>query len=175
LNLKSLKYSVVFLLLFWILPLVYLPVPFISQVEIIKIKQEVDCMKEAVWYESRSEGTQGMKAVAQVILNRSRESSKGICDVIHAPFQFSYRNHLKKGQAMPQRTHRKPYNSLEALSSNNASAVAFKAITSDPSAFLKGSGVSKDALWYKTKKVNPKWAKVLRIDATIKNHQFYRK
>jgi len=148
---------------------------FLSQVEIIKIKQEVDCMKEAVWYESRSEGTQGMKAVAQVILNRSRVQGKGICSVIHAPFQFSYRNHLKKGQAMPQRTHRKSLNALEALSITNAANVAFKAITSDPSAFLKESGVSKDALWYKTRKVHPKWAKVLRIDATIKNHQFYRK
>jgi len=132
-------------------------------------------MTEAVWHESRSEGTQGMKAVAQVILNRSRVQGKGICSIIHAPFQFSYRNHLKKGQVMPQRTHRKPYNSLEALSSTNAGVVAFKAITSDPSAFLKESGVSKDALWYKTKKVNPEWSKVLRIDATIKNHQFYRK
>jgi len=132
-------------------------------------------MKEALWFESRSEGTQGMKAVAQVILNRSRVQGKNICDVIHAPFQFSYRNHLKKGQAMPQRSTRKPYNSLEVLSQANASAVAFKAITSDPSEFLKDSGVSKDALWYKTKKVHPKWSKVLRIDATIGQHQFYRR
>jgi len=161
--------------LFWILPLVYLPVPFLSQVEIIKIKQEVACMTEAVWHEAKGEGTQGMKAVAQVILNRSRVQGKGICSIIHAPFQFSYRNHLKKGQAMPQRTHRKPYSSLEALSSTNAATVAFKAITSDPSAFLMGSGVSKDALWYKTKKVHPKWSKVLRIDATIGQHEFYRK
>jgi len=129
---------------------------------------------EALTYEAQGEGTKGMQAVAQVILNRSKVQGKGICAIIQAPFQFSYRNHLKKGQMMPQRSYRKPYSALEVQSKADARDIAFRALTGPSDAFLRDSGVTTDTLWYKNKKSNPKWSRVYRISARIGNHTFYK-
>lgn len=52
---------------------------------------EYNCMLVALWHEARGEPEEGIKAVAQVILNR-RDSGKypsSICGVILQPKQFS--------------------------------------------------------------------------------------
>jgi len=76
---------------------------------------------------------------------------------------------------MPQRTHRKPYNSLEALSSTNADAVSFKLTIGDPSALWMVPEITSSTLWYKTKESTPKWATKYKISAIIGHHQFFRK
>ena len=53
---------------------------------------QTTCLSEAVYFESRGEGTTGMNAVAYVILNRTRLKHKTICEVIHQRGQFSFYN-----------------------------------------------------------------------------------
>jgi spore germination cell wall hydrolase CwlJ-like protein len=46
--------------------------------------RDLDCLSQAVYYEARGEGTSGMQAVAQVILNRVRHPAfpKTVCGVV---------------------------------------------------------------------------------------------
>ncbi|ESQ87858.1 hypothetical protein ABENE_16590 [Asticcacaulis benevestitus DSM 16100 = ATCC BAA-896] len=48
-------------------------------------RSDSDCLTQAVYYEARGEGTDGMRAVAQVILNRVRHPAypKSICGVVY--------------------------------------------------------------------------------------------
>lgn len=53
---------------------------------------EIQCLQEALYFESRSEGKAGQLAVALVIMNRVRDKRwpNNVCDVVHQPYQFSY-------------------------------------------------------------------------------------
>ena len=61
-------------------------------------QNDSDCLTQAVYYEARGEGADGMRAVAQVILNRVRHPAypKTICGVVyqgayqHVSCQFSF-------------------------------------------------------------------------------------
>ncbi|MBW8882462.1 MAG: cell wall hydrolase [Asticcacaulis sp.] len=48
-------------------------------------QNDADCLTQAVYYEARGEGIDGMRAVAQVILNRVRHPAypKSICNVVY--------------------------------------------------------------------------------------------
>lgn len=48
-------------------------------------RSDSDCLTQAVYYEARGEGVEGMRAVAQVILNRVRHPAypKSICGVVY--------------------------------------------------------------------------------------------
>ena len=47
--------------------------------------RDLDCLAQAVYFEARGEGTAGMQAVAQVVLNRARHPAfpKSICGVVY--------------------------------------------------------------------------------------------
>jgi spore germination cell wall hydrolase CwlJ-like protein len=47
--------------------------------------RDLDCLAQAVYYEARGEGTSGMQAVAQVVLNRVRHPAfpKSVCGVVY--------------------------------------------------------------------------------------------
>lgn len=53
------------------------------------IKASILCLALAIYHESRGESEQGQYAVAEVVVNRSIERNKTICDVIYEPRQFS--------------------------------------------------------------------------------------
>jgi spore germination cell wall hydrolase CwlJ-like protein len=69
--------------------------------------EQTTCLAEAVYFESRSEGTIGEVAVSYVILNRAELEQKSICGVIHERGQFSfyspYRHyHIREQEAWRQ-------------------------------------------------------------------------
>ncbi len=47
--------------------------------------RDLDCLAQAVYYEARGEGVAGMRAVAQVVLNRARHPAfpKSVCGVVY--------------------------------------------------------------------------------------------
>ncbi len=49
----------------------------------------MDCIADTVYYEARGEGEQGMRAVAHVILNRSKEQGVSPCVIVKRPNQFA--------------------------------------------------------------------------------------
>ena len=52
--------------------------------------KEISCLVRNAYNEARGEGKKGIELVTQVVLNRARIDSKGICEVIYEPGQFSW-------------------------------------------------------------------------------------
>ena len=158
-------------------------VPVLSPKEQQHIIKETQCLHEALWFEARSEGKDGMRAVLEVIHNRTLHKNypDSYCGVVQQSRQFSYRNHLKKGQTMLIKT---PLNAIERKVATDVSTLAFNAATGR----LKPS-LPPSVLWYHSAsmKKKPKWAirnkfcKDCKLNqknptryAKIGSHHFYR-
>lgn len=70
------------------------------------VSQDCKAVAQAVYFEARGEGKQGMHAVANVIMNRTK--TKGISPkaVVNQPNQFSY-HRTRKNVSMNEEKHRK--------------------------------------------------------------------
>jgi hypothetical protein len=138
--------------------------PFVENAAAPDAQRALDCLTQAVYYEARSETTEGQRAVAQVVLNRVHNPAypNSICGTVYEgsrhskACQFSF---TCDGSLARRR---------EPTAWARAAAVA--------SAALAGSVYAPvgTATYYHTTAINPWWAaKVTRI-ATIGAHIFYR-
>lgn len=135
----------------------------LSKQQISKCKQSSECSKmaEAVYHESRSEGWEGMSAVANVIKNRV-ESSKfrnSVKEVVERPHQFSYMKEVKDKSFKDNRSYRK------------ALLVSYKVLTGE----IKDNTMS--ATHYvapKKLKRTPRWVREFERTVVINDHVFYR-
>ena len=122
-----------------------------------------DCLAQAVYYEARGEGDDGMRAVAQVILNRVRHPAfpKTICGVVYqgamqqTGCQFSFA--CDGALARP----------VEAWAWRRAKAVADAALAGY---VMKAVGT---ATHFHTLSVDPRWAGNMVKIATVGGHTFY--
>ena len=175
--------SVVLSLTFCSLQSKHPDVPVLTPKEQQHIIKETQCLHEALWFESRSEPLEGKVAVLEVIHNRTihKNYPDSYCSVIQQSRQFSYRDHLKKGQFMLIKT---PLNASERKVATDVSTLAFNAA----SGRLKPS-LPPSVLWYHvaSMKKKPQWAvgnkfcEKCKLNqknptryATIGSHLFYR-
>jgi len=122
-----------------------------------------DCLAQAVYYEARGEGEDGMRAVAQVILNRVRHPSfpKTICGVVYqgamqqTSCQFSFA--CDGALARP----------VEDWAWHRAKAVAQAALNGY---VMKAVGT---ATHFHTLSVDPRWSSNMVKIATVGSHTFY--
>ncbi len=122
-----------------------------------------DCLSQAVYYEARGEGDDGMRAVAQVILNRVRHPAfpKTICGVVYqgamqqTGCQFSFA--CDGSLARP----------VEAWAWRRAKAVAQAALSGY---VMKAVGT---ATHFHTLSVDPHWSSNMVKIATVGGHTFY--
>jgi hypothetical protein len=124
----------------------------------------LQCLTAAVYYEARSESSEGQRAVAQVVLNRARHPAfpKSVCGVVyqgsrrHTGCQFSFTCD----------------GSLRAARDPAAWARARKVA----GAALAGSvyGPVGHATHYHASYVHPWWAASLKRAVTVGSHIFYR-
>lgn len=122
--------------------------------------KDAHCAKlaEAIIFEARGEPDVGKAAVAQVVINRTKDPRWGdsIKEVIHQPHQFSY---LKdKHKQTP------PTNNDWITARKIAHGVISGAISNPVG----------EATHYHATRVKPKWAKKLEPVAKIGQHIFYR-
>jgi spore germination cell wall hydrolase CwlJ-like protein len=128
------------------------------------IAASLQCLTAAVYYEARSEGVEGQRAVAQVVLNRVRHPAfpKSVCGVVYqgssrstgCQFSFTCDGSTRRAR--------------------------------DPEAWLRARRVAGSALagavygpvglatHYHTNAVSPWWAPSLRRAVTVGSHIFYR-
>lgn len=144
------------------------PITHVAKMETIVSKKETheSCLQdakcnllaEAIVYEARGEPDIGKVAVAQVILNRVKDSRwpNKIVDVIKQPHQFSYLKDKHK-QSKPT-----------ADDWNIARKIAYNTI------FGYINSPVGNATHYHAARIQPKWAKKLQPVAKIGNHVFYR-
>lgn len=108
----------------------------------------MDCVANTVYYESRGEGVDGMRAVAHVILNRSKEQGVNPCIIVRQPKQFA------NGPSRPK-------DKLWQLA---------KRISINP-----GSDLTRGATYFHNRTVRPYWIRSLVVTLQLGGHIFYRK
>jgi len=123
--------------------------------------RELACLAEAIYHESRDQGTEGMIAVGKVVMNRVRAGyGKGTCEVVRQKdkgvCQFSYYCMSAK------------YKKIRDLDSwEKAKAIAngiYFGFYKDPTG---------GALFFHAKSVRPTWRKSMQKTVTIDDHIFY--
>lgn len=115
-----------------------------------------DCksIAEAVYFEARGEGKQGMIAVANVIMNRTKERKMSASRVVSQPGQFSYRT--RKSRAMVDKT-----------SYAEACSVAHKVMTGQIGDNTHG------ATYFRTVSSGT-WGRQFKQTTRIGNHAFFK-
>ena len=129
--------------------------------------QERKCLKNALYYEARSEGEVGILAVASVIENRKNHPDypSSYCGVIQQRKQFSYTLDGKPDvEAVEGRM-----KSLDKQAYTQVSDVADKMLEGRFEPLLPSN-----VLHYATTKITNAWTKTKKVYATIGNHRFYK-
>lgn len=137
--------------------------------DLIRQEKEADknCLKNALYYEARSEGKLGILAVASVIENRKQHPSypSSYCGVIQQHKQFSYtmegRPDVEAIEGRLRASDRAAYAQV--------SEVADKMIEGRFEPLLPSN-----VLHYATTKISNAWTKTKKVYATIGNHRFYK-
>jgi hypothetical protein len=127
-------------------------------------RSELDCLAEAVYYEARSEGTRGQLAVAEVVMNRVRDSRypNTVCEVV---FQGQYRQTGCQFTFTCDGSRRiKP----RGVAWDRAKAVALHV------SLGLNKPVTNKATHYHTDYVNPYWRAGMVETTVIGTHIFYR-
>ena len=124
--------------------------------------EEVLCVTEAIWFESRGEPVAGKYAVAHVINNRvkSNRFPNTHCEVVNQPYQFSYLNDSRPTVIVN--------NSIDALALEWSVRIAID-ITNQRlgSDFTFGSDH-----YFNPYKANPSWRHYGEEVAMVGNHLF---
>ena len=131
-------------------------------------EDEVRLLAATVWGEARSEGEDGMRAVAHVMVNRiGPRFGEDLSTVILSPKQFSVWNRNDPNRRIVQNLARDP-----------------SSVATDPE-WLVGERVSREvlsgqsvdptggALFYHTRGVRPRWARIGQGRQTLGQHIFY--
>ena len=123
---------------------------------------ELECMVEVIHFEAQGESRSGKKGVANVVLNRveSKRFPDTICEVVHQPVQFSYRN---KTKYPPVRLK----NRMDVKSFMGTLDIAIKAVQTDFNDNTYGADH-----YYAHNKVLPSWQNHGKITTVIGNHTF---
>lgn len=132
---------------------------------------QTDVLARTIWGEARGEGTDGMDAIACVILNRVKVAEdhggkfwwgSNIVQVCQKPYQFSCWNRSDPN-----------FQKLQDVDSKDLYfATAVRIAVRAVAGILKDS--TNGATHYHAKSVDPYWARDEKPTATIGNHIFYR-
>ena len=123
------------------------------------------CLTEALYYEARSEGERGEKAVAEVVFHRLNSGKYGdtICAVVHdgadrkvCQFSFTCNGDMDRPR--------------EVVAWNQAEELAARIFTGE----VRLRNLTGGATSYHAVYVKPYWAPSLKRTAQIGNHIFYR-
>lgn len=125
-------------------------------------QNDLDCLNQAVYYEARGEGQDGMRAVAQVIVNRVRNPSypKSVCAVVYqgaaqGACQFSF----ACNDAMTAPVERSAWRRARDIARSALNGYVMKDV---------GTATS-----FHTVSVHPGWSATMQRVATIGSHIFY--
>lgn len=130
-------------------------------------QQELKCLKNALYYEARSEGKHGILAVASVIENRRAHPDypESYCGVIKQHKQFSY---ILQGKPDVERIEWR-LQSADKRAYGYVSEVSESMIEGQFKPILEHS-----VLWYTTTSVRNYWTKTKAVAARVGKHVFYK-
>ena len=136
-------------------------VPLHPQKKVEWCKKDKDCkaMLQTLYHEARGESDEGVKAVAQVIINRTAHPTRWkdtVHGVIHEPWQFSYLWDGSTKKAMKKEQHKR------------MAVLAHKVLSGELESPVA------DSVFYHTKIVNPGWSKRVTKVGVLGDHIFYK-
>jgi N-acetylmuramoyl-L-alanine amidase len=132
-------------------------------------EHEVRLLAATAWAEARSEGEDGMRAVAHVIVNRVGERfGETVEDVVRAPWQFSAWNRGDPNRPLAQNPERYATGGANLETWEIAQRVAREVLSGQSIDLTQG------ALFYHTSAINPWWARYGQGRHEIGAHVFYR-
>ena len=130
----------------------------------LEASRDLDCLTQAVYYEARGEGRDGMRAVAQVVLNRVRHPAfpKSVCGVVF--------------QGAGRRTGCQFSFTCNGSMRGNVNRVAWDRSRAVASSALSGAvyGNVGNATHFHTTGVSPQWRNSLIRVGQVGDHLFYR-
>lgn len=137
--------------------------------EVVVNEDEVRLLAATVWGEARSEGEDGMRAVAHVMVNRVGDRfGEDLATVILTPKQFSVWNRGDPNRALVQNLVREPERYVtDATQWEQAQRIAREVLAGQSADPTDG------ALFYHTRAVRPSWARYGVGRQTIGAHIFY--
>lgn len=144
------------------------PAPAATAGTIAVNEDEVRLLAATVWGEARSEGEDGMRAVAHVMLNRVGDRfGHNLETVILTPWQFSVWNRGDPNRRLVQNPERFARGGIALETWQTAQRVAREV--------LSGQSVdpTNGALFYHTRAVRPTWARYGQGRQVIGQHVFY--
>jgi len=132
-----------------------------------RLTAESQCLAEVMYYEARGEGLEGQKAVAEVVLQRTRNPnySSTVCGVIHegvepgrrdCQFTFACDGSMRRPK--------------EAVAWNQVHLLAERIMAGQ----IRLAGETGHAIAYHNTDVSPSWAGSMLKTVQIGNHIFYR-
>lgn len=121
------------------------------------VDNDVWCLAENVYHESRGESLEGQLAVNAVVLNRANLTGMDLCEVVYEPYQFSW-------------TLDNSTIDINSTEWTTALKIAYYSINSH-SEFDYSHGATH---YYNPNKVDPEWAKEMTTTKEIDNHKFLR-
>jgi spore germination cell wall hydrolase CwlJ-like protein len=130
----------------------------------LEASRDLECLTQAVYYEARGEGRNGMRAVAQVVLNRVRHPAfpKSVCGVVF--------------QGAGRRTGCQFSFTCNGSMRGNVNRAAWDRARAIASSALSGSvyGEVGNATHFHTTAVSPQWRSSLIRVTQVGSHLFYR-
>ena len=126
-----------------------------ARVETQVSQRDLQCLAEALYFEARGEGSQGQRAVAEVILNRVDHPRfpKTVCGVVNQRGQFTYNKNARiREKGTYARVHK----------------IAQAALSGAPRTLTNG------ATYFHTRAVKPSWTRRFERTTRIGAHIFYR-
>lgn len=131
---------------------------------------EVDVLARTLWGEARGEGTQGMHAVANVVMNRVRTAQQhgsywwgnNVIQVCQKPYQFSCWNRSDPN-----------FKKLQEVDASNLYFATAIRIARRALAYCLAD-LTGGANHYHAAGISPYWAKNEKPSAVIGNHIFYK-
>jgi len=119
------------------------------------------CLATALFFEARSEGVDGMEAVASVIVNRVEHSSypDTVCGVVNQHKQFSYTHDGLSDDPLVYDTYH------DALAWELVKEVATEVLDSGP--------INPHIVMYHATYVTPYWASSYEVSGMVGSHIFY--
>jgi hypothetical protein len=127
-----------------------------------------ECLAEVLYYEARGEGTEGQKAVAEVVLQRTRDGNypRTICGVVYEGVQ-SHSHYCQFSFACDGALRQPKEGTTWSRVRRLADAIVSGAV--------RLAGETRHAIAYHNTGVEPGWAETMVKTAQIGNHVFYRR
>lgn len=125
----------------------------------VALSEQMRCLAQTVYFESRGEPLAGQLAVAQVVINRSDSARfpASYCGVVRQRAQFSF---VKNGNIPTPKTGSRAWERAKAIA-----RIAHEGLWESE---------AQDSLYFHAKYVKPGWSRKKVARATISTHIFYR-